>query len=129
MNEFEVKKLKLSDEFYIGAGGIDNSHPESTSWKLDWKEMLFAFNKIAETGCDLDIRLVHMARSRLDYLQRQSAGANPLSPNFSSDIFRYKGSVAKALNSMMKTVHFNHAFLNSPGSVFCRAMIFIINTR
>ena len=99
-NEFEVKKLKLSDEFYIGAGGIYNSHPDD--FGTDWKEMLFAFNRIAQTGCDLDIRLVDMARSRLDYMQSNPL-CEPAATKLFLDIFRYKGSVAKALNSMMKT--------------------------
>ena len=99
-NEFEVKKLKLNDEFYIGAGGIYHHDPDD--FGTDWKEMLFAFNKIAETGCDLDIRLVDMVRSRLDYMQGNPL-CEPAATKLFLDIFRYKGSVAKALNSMMKT--------------------------
>ncbi len=99
-NEFEVRKLKLNDEFYVGAGGIYSYHPDD--FGTDWKEMLLTFNKVAQTGCDLDIRLVDMVRSRLDYI-RGNPLCEPAATKLFLDIFRYKGSVAKALSSMMKT--------------------------
>ncbi|HTY25623.1 MAG TPA: [protein-PII] uridylyltransferase [Desulfomonilaceae bacterium] len=99
-SESETKRLKLDDRFYIGAGGIYHYEPET--FGADWKEMLLAFKKIAESGCDLDIRLVDIIRDRLSVME-----GNPLDNQDANrlflDIFRFRGSVAPALNAMMKT--------------------------
>ncbi len=96
----EEKRLKLNDAFYVGAGGINHHDPDN--FGTDWKEMLCAFHKIAETGCDLDIRLVDMVRNRLDSRQGNPLD-EPAANELFLDIFRFKGSVSRALNSMMKT--------------------------
>ncbi|MEI8181901.1 MAG: [protein-PII] uridylyltransferase [Desulfomonile sp.] len=95
----EVKRLKLDEFFYIGSGGINHFSPDI--FARDPKEMLNAFRKIAATGCDLDIRLVDLIRGRLEFVNEElqrDPGANSLF----LDIFRTKGSVARALNAMMK---------------------------
>jgi [protein-PII] uridylyltransferase len=93
------KQLKLDDSFYIGAGGINHFHPNN--FGADPKEIIHAFQKIAETGCDLDIRLVDLIRKRLPSLDKkevEDAEANKLF----LDMFRRSGSIARALNAMMK---------------------------
>ena len=93
------KRLKLDDSFYIGAGGINHFHPKNFSALP--KEMIHAFQKIAETGCDLDIRLVDLIRKRLRSLQDDVA-ADPEVNLLFLDTFRKSGSVARALSAMMK---------------------------
>ncbi len=63
--------------------------------------MIHAFQKIAETGCDLDIRLVDLIRKRLRSLQDDVA-ADPEVNLLFLDTFRKSGSVARALSAMMK---------------------------
>lgn len=95
----EVKILRLDQSFYIGSGGIDHFVPESI--EQDPGQMLQAFQKIAETGCDLDIRLVDIVRGRLDSVNeafRQDSKANKIF----LDIFSTGGSIARAINAMMK---------------------------
>jgi [protein-PII] uridylyltransferase len=94
-----LKSLKLDDSFYIGAGGINHFHPKSFGG--DPKEIIRAFQKVSETGCDLDIRLVDMIRKRL-LSWRDDVPADAEANSIFLDIFRKSGSVARALNAMMK---------------------------
>jgi [protein-PII] uridylyltransferase len=97
--ETGIKQLKLDDSFYIGSGGINHYHPEK--FGEDPKEIIQAFRKIADTGCDLDIRLVDLIRNRLasvDETLRQDPEANGMF----LDIFRSKAAIARSLNAMMK---------------------------
>jgi len=73
----EIKRLRLDSHFFIGAGGVNHSY--HYRFGHDPNELLLAFRKIADTGCDLDIRLVDLIRSKLDLISHdvlQSAEAN-----------------------------------------------------
>ena len=95
----EIKRLMLDQSFYIGSGGINHINPQT--FALDAKDMLHAFQKIAETGCDLDIRLVDLIRIRLDLMDERFL--NDAEPNrLFLNIFKTKGSIAQTLNAMMK---------------------------
>ena len=94
-----LKRLKLDDSFYIGAGGINHFHPQD--FGADPKEIIHAFQKIAETGCDMDIRLVDLIRKRLQSLH-SDVTADAEANRLFLDMFRKNGSIAKALNAMMK---------------------------
>ncbi len=94
-----LKRLKLDDSFYIGAGGINHFHPQN--FGADPKEIIHAFHRIAETGCDLDIRLVDLIRKRLQPSNDDMTAEAEVNRLF-LDIFRNSGSVARALNAMMK---------------------------
>ena len=94
-----LKRLKLDDSFYIGAGGINHFHPQK--FGADPKEIIHAFHRIAETGCDLDIRLVDLIRKRLQSSNDDMTAEAEVNRLF-LDIFRNSGSVARALNAMMK---------------------------
>ena len=95
----EIKRLMLDQSFYIGSGGINHFNPQT--FALDAKDMLHAFQKIAETGCDLDIRLVDLIRIRLDLIDERFL--NDAEPNrLFLNIFKTKGSIAQTLNAMMK---------------------------
>ncbi len=98
--ESETKHLRLDDSFYLGAGGINHGRPEH--FGSDIKEMLLAYRWIAETRCDLDIRLVDLIRGRLESTN-PSPLDDPDARRIFLNIFRFSGSVAKALTSMMKT--------------------------
>ncbi len=101
----EVKRLRLDDSFYIGAGGINHNNP--AKFAEDPKEIIQAFQKIAETGCDLDIRLVDIIRTRLSAVDegfRQDPAANRMF----LDIFRSKGAIARSVNAMMKIGFLEH---------------------
>ncbi len=70
----EVKQLKLDESFYIGAGGIYHFAPDN--FAADPKEILHVFRHVAETGCELDIRMVDLIRNRLRTLgKRGNAGS------------------------------------------------------
>ena len=94
-----VKRLDLGDSFYIGSGGI--SFKNLDKFGKNPNDLILAFSKISDTGCDLDIRLVDIIRSRLSSVNekiRSDPEANLLFIN----IFRKKGHIATAMKSMMK---------------------------
>lgn len=95
----EVKRLKLDECFGIGAGGIDHNHLERLGG--DPTEIIKAFRKIADTGCDLDIRLVDLIRNRLSAVN-ENLRQDPAASRMFLDIFRSNGAIARALNAMMK---------------------------
>lgn len=95
----DAKRLKLDESFYVGAGGIYHVSPDS--FAAEPIEILYAFRHVAETGCELDIRMVDLIRNRLrsmDDTLRIDLEANRIF----LDIFRCRGSVSKSLNAMMK---------------------------
>jgi [protein-PII] uridylyltransferase len=95
----ETKRLKLSDGFYIGAGGIN--HYDLANFGNNSLEILQAFLRIAETRCDLDIRLVDRIRAQIGRLD-PSLADDPECSSLFLRIFQSRGSVARALNAMMK---------------------------
>ncbi len=95
----DIKRLALDESFYVGSGGINHTSPESLA--EDGNKILTAFVKVAETGCELDIRLVDIIRESFGTINTDvitDKGANRI---FLS-ILEHSGSVAVALNSMMK---------------------------
>lgn len=102
-----IKRLDLGASFYVGAGGINFLTPDN--FGRNGKQLLQAFKLIAETGCDLDIRLVDLIRSKLSHVDEEmihDPGANQLF----LEILKCRRHVAKALNTMMK-VGFLERFL------------------
>jgi len=95
----ETKRLQLDECFYIGAGGIHHSHPEE--FGSEPRDMLKAFLKIAETGCDLDIRLVDLIRTRLRSTD-EAIKDDPEANRIFLEIFRGRRAVSRALTTMMK---------------------------
>lgn len=95
----ETKRLRLSDSFYIGAGGIN--HYDLSSFGTNALEVLKAFLRVAETRCDLDIRLVDSIRAQIGSLN-DFAAANQEASSLFLRIFKSGGSVSRALNAMMK---------------------------
>jgi [protein-PII] uridylyltransferase len=95
----EIKHLRLKDSFYIGAGGIN--YYKLHDFGKTPLELLLAFRKIAETGCDLDIRLVDMMRLRLRSID-ESVIKDPEANRIFLEMFQKPGAVARALNAMMK---------------------------
>lgn len=95
----EVKRLLLGSSFYIGSGGINHAEPDR--FGQEPREMIHAFQKIAETGCDLDIRLVDLIRERLASTADQFR-EDPETNSVFLDIFRTPGSVGQTINAMMK---------------------------
>ncbi|MBI5249171.1 MAG: [protein-PII] uridylyltransferase [Desulfomonile tiedjei] len=95
----ELKRLKLDESFYVGAGGINHYHPET--FGDDPKEIIEAFRKIAETGCDLDIRLVDLIRTHLSAVD-ENLRLDPDANRMFLDIFRSNGAIARSVNAMMK---------------------------
>ncbi|HMK37002.1 MAG TPA: [protein-PII] uridylyltransferase [Desulfomonilaceae bacterium] len=95
----EVKLLRLDESFYVGSGGIYHFSPEG--FAADPNEIILAFKHVAETGCELDIRLVDFIRNRLRSLENHLL-EDPEANRLFLDIFRTRGSVSKALNAMMK---------------------------
>ncbi len=93
------KRLDLNSSFYIGSGGINFLNPDS--FGRDVKELFHAFKLIAETGCDLDIRLVDLIRSKLSQLDEATLHDTEASQLF-LEILKCRRNVAKALNTMMK---------------------------
>lgn len=98
-SDSETKRLKLSDAFYIGAGGIN--HYDLANFGQNPLELLQAFLRIAETRCDLDIRLVDRIRAQISRLNAELAN-DPECSSLFLRIFQNRGSVARALNAMMK---------------------------
>lgn len=94
-----VKRLRLDEHFYVGAGGINHYYHDR--FASDPKELLLAFRKIADTACDLDIRLVDLIKNKLSIIDDKFIN-DPLINQTFLEIFRTKGSVARAVNSMMK---------------------------
>ncbi len=94
-----LKRLKLDDSFYIGAGGINHFHPNN--FGTHPKTLIHAFQKIAETGCDLDIRLVDLILKRLRSWGEEVTSDGEANSLF-LNMFRRSGSVARALKAMMK---------------------------
>lgn len=95
-----IKRLKLDNEFYIGAGGINHAHPDD--FGKTCPEILEAFHKVSETRCNLDIRLVDLIQDRLRYL-RDDMLDDPTANGLFLEIFRTRGAVATASSAMMKT--------------------------
>ncbi len=95
----EEKRLKLDDSFHLGAGGINHDFPEN--FGTDPKDLIRVFQKVAATGCELDIRLVDLIRRRLDAVNEELR-QDPEANRMFLDIFRSRGAIAKALNAMMK---------------------------
>ncbi len=95
----DSKRLRLDTNFFIGAGGVNHYYPHR--FGHDPNELLLAFKKIADTGCDLDIRLVDLIRSKLDVISHELLHAGDANRIF-LEMFKTKGSVAQTLNSMMK---------------------------
>ena len=95
----EIKHLKLDESFYVGAGGIYHFDPDN--FAADPKEIFHAFKHVAETGCELDIRLVDLIRIRLRSMG-DAATLDPEANRLFLEIFRSRGSVSKSLNAMMK---------------------------
>ena len=93
------KRLDLNFSFYVGSGGINFLNPDSFGY--DVKELLHAFRLIAETGCDLDIRLVDLIRSKLSQLDEATLHDTEANQLF-LEILKGRRNVAKALNTMMK---------------------------
>jgi [protein-PII] uridylyltransferase len=96
----DFKRLELEDSFYIGAGGINHKSPDT--FGEDPKDIFRAFRQVAKTGCDFDIRLVDLIRSCLDKVDKAFV-ADPQTNQLFVEILQSRGSVAKAVNSMMKT--------------------------
>jgi len=103
----EIKRLKLDQDYYIGAGGIYHEHPES--FGQDSKDLLAAFLKVVETGCVLDIRLVDLIRTRLRSV-KDPLSDDPEARKLFLDIFRARRPVSRALTAMLK-VGFLERFL------------------
>ncbi len=101
----DVKRLRLDEHFYVGAGGINHYHHHR--FASDPKELVLAFRRVADTGCDLDIRVVDLIKSKLWLIDDQFI-RDPLINQAFLDIFRTKGSVARAVNSMMKIGFLEH---------------------
>jgi [protein-PII] uridylyltransferase len=95
----ETKRLRLKDEFYVGAGGIN--HYDRDDFGANPIEILQAFLRVAETRCDLDIRLVDRIRSQLASPNEGATDDAEASKLF-LQIFKSRGSVSRALNAMMK---------------------------
>jgi [protein-PII] uridylyltransferase len=95
----DIKRLKLDESFYIGAGGIYHFSPDK--FAADPREILHAFRHVAETGCELDIRMVDLIRNRLRSMN-DTLLSDPEANQLFLEIFRCHGSVSKSLNAMMK---------------------------
>lgn len=94
-----TKRLDIGGSFYVGSGGINFLTPETFGDRPS--DLLTAFGKIAQTGTDLDIRLVDLIRSKLslvDEKMRTDPEANAVFLN----LFKTGGFIARAVNSMMK---------------------------
>jgi [protein-PII] uridylyltransferase len=101
----DVKRLRLDERFYVGAGGIN--HYYHYRFASDPKELVLAFRRVADTGCDLDIRVVDLIKSKLSIID-EGFIKDPLINQAFLDIFRTQGSVARAVNSMMKIGFLEH---------------------
>jgi len=93
------KRLDLNSSFYVGSGGINFLNPDSFGRNV--RELFHAFKLIAETGCDLDIRLVDLIRSKLSQLDEATLHDTEANQLF-LEILKCRRNVAKALNTMMK---------------------------
>lgn len=94
-----IKRLHIGDSFYVGSGGIHYLIPDKFGDSP--RDIMLAFTKIAQTGCDLDIRLVDLIRSRLSTVD-DGMRSNPEVNALFLEMFQSRGYVATALNSMMK---------------------------
>ncbi len=94
-----IKRLDVGDSFYIGSGGIFSRTPDR--FGSDPRDIMLAFTKIAITGCDLDIRLVDLIRSRLSTVN-DAMRSDPEVNSLFLEMFEGRGHIATALNSMMK---------------------------
>lgn len=101
----QVRRLKLDDAMYIGAGGIHRFDPAGMG--DDPREMLRAFRWVALTGCHLDIRLGDLMRTAVRSLPIRLVEDNEANSLF-LDIFRTRGAVSKAMTSMMETGFLEH---------------------
>ncbi len=94
-----TKRLEFGASFYLGAGGVNFLTPES--FGSDSSQLLQAFKLIAETGCDFDIRLVDLIRSRLSQIDDEMIN-DPSANRLFIEILECRRNVAKTLNTMMK---------------------------
>ena len=94
-----IKMLDIGDSFHIGAGGINHRSPES--FGDNPTELIVAFTKIAQTGCDFDIRLVDLIRSKLSSVDEKMKSDEQANRLFLK-LFQTGGHIATAVNSMMK---------------------------
>ncbi|MBI5570048.1 MAG: [protein-PII] uridylyltransferase [Desulfomonile tiedjei] len=108
-----IKRLRLDSAFYMGAGGINHYEPEK--FGSDPREILIAFHKIAETRCDLDIRLVDLIRERIGSMD-ESLIHDPEANRLFLEILRIPGTVARTLNAMVK-IGFLERFIPEFGRV------------
>ncbi len=95
----QAKILKLNESFYLGAGGIYHFHPDE--FAEDPKEIIQAFQMIAQSRCEFDIRLVDFIRGKLRLIDEDFIQEPEVNKLF-LDIFRFRGSVAPAIKSTMK---------------------------
>ncbi|MGC8657699.1 MAG: [protein-PII] uridylyltransferase [Desulfomonilaceae bacterium] len=93
------KRLELGGSFYLGAGGINFSIPDQ--FLDDPSRFLQAFKLIAETGSELDIRLVDLIRSNLSKVNNEVVN-DPACNSIFIEIIENGKKVSKALNTMMK---------------------------
>ena len=100
-----VKRLKLDDAVYIGAGGINRFDPAGMG--DDPSEILRAFRWVAVTGCRPDIRLKDLIRTGVRSLPTRLVEDSEANKLF-LDIFRTGGAVAKAMTSMMEAGFLEH---------------------
>ncbi|MEW6347503.1 MAG: HD domain-containing protein [Thermodesulfobacteriota bacterium] len=96
----EIKRLKINDTFYIGAGGLNLYEPD-TLYRHP-SGLLVGFLVISQTNCELDIRLIDLIRSCLDLVD--DAFLNDPQNNWVFlKIFGTRGTVGKTSRAMMKT--------------------------
>lgn len=108
-----TKKVDLGDSFYLGSGGINFSNPEL--FGSETRQFFQAFKLIAETGCDLDIRLVDLIRGNLSKVNSEMVN-DPSANQLFLEIFKCRRHVARALNTMMK-VGFLERFVTDFGRI------------
>lgn len=97
----EIKRLKLDNWYYIGAGGINRFELEKMQGEP--RLLLLAFRHIADTGCDLDIRLADKIRQLLRSMDSRWTEDPVVNAMFLEILRTRSGFVSKALNAMMKT--------------------------
>jgi [protein-PII] uridylyltransferase len=105
----QAKRLKLDNVFYIGAGGINRF--DAPAETMNAAEISAAFLWAARTRTDLDIRLVDLIRNRVRALG-EACMEDPAVNAIFLEIFRFRGSLAKAVSAMMNT-GFLEAFIPS----------------
>jgi [protein-PII] uridylyltransferase len=95
----KIKRMKLGAGYYIGAGGVNHEKPaDFGNSALDF---FTAFSKIADFGCELDIRLVDTMLAKLDLIDEDFCNSTGANDKF-LELLRSGPSVGKTLNTMMK---------------------------